>query len=318
MHFCRYELFYSTSKTDLLNGLGNQIIYRNNQSNNRNRIRTDVDFPHARPRIIYYFGIRAVDRFGFRGEMSDAVSIEVLPPLHNSWCHWSNWNRCQVETGKTCGKSGRQNKHRICNCPAPKNGGNRCHGRAVASRKCPLPASVQCCTWSGVWSAWSTSGDPRKRFRTCWCRQGLSANEICSGITPTQTRFLPSQITDLTGRSMHSRAKKKLLLKWTAPEVNRSPERAKRWDLAVGIVAWAVNVICWDRRPSYIDYLERYEKASQVTTSGIRCVFWKHMSFIFHTDIFLKNDSVRDNILANQFFAERRIQRLIRFSFNLH
>lgn len=51
--------------------------------------------------------------------------------VDGNWSNWSKWSQCDV----TCGK-GTQTRIRLCNNPAPKNGGNECLGNEMSTKSC--------------------------------------------------------------------------------------------------------------------------------------------------------------------------------------
>ncbi|KAI8745416.1 hemicentin-1-like [Biomphalaria glabrata] len=53
-------------------------------------------------------------------------------PRNGSWCEWSEWNSCST----TCQHNSLQGRHRLCACPAPKNGGLNCQGDSLEVRRC--------------------------------------------------------------------------------------------------------------------------------------------------------------------------------------
>ncbi|CAL1547996.1 unnamed protein product [Lymnaea stagnalis] len=53
-------------------------------------------------------------------------------PRNGSWCAWSEWNSCS----STCKQDSLQGRHRMCTCPAPKNGGLNCQGDSLQVRRC--------------------------------------------------------------------------------------------------------------------------------------------------------------------------------------
>ena len=55
----------------------------------------------------------------------------IEKPLAGSWSSWSRWSTC----GRTCG-GGTQSRVRMCDNPAPLNGGKHCVGKDTEERKC--------------------------------------------------------------------------------------------------------------------------------------------------------------------------------------
>jgi len=63
--------------------------------------------------------------------------------VNGNWGAWSAWGTCS----KTCG-SGTQSRTRLCNNPAPANGGSNCMGSRSESQACntqTCPIGNQCC-----------------------------------------------------------------------------------------------------------------------------------------------------------------------------
>eukprot|EP00794_Sanderia_malayensis_P014213 gene14213-15696_t len=52
-------------------------------------------------------------------------------PVDGHWGRWSSWGNCSHNCG-----AGKQNRIRVCNKPAPKNGGKACSGDKIAYKDC--------------------------------------------------------------------------------------------------------------------------------------------------------------------------------------
>jgi len=61
--------------------------------------------------------------------------------VNGNWGAWSAWATCS----KSCG-TGSQTRTRLCNSPAPSNGGAACAGSASESQAC----NTQTCSTPGV------------------------------------------------------------------------------------------------------------------------------------------------------------------------
>ena len=56
-----------------------------------------------------------------------------LVTVDGKWASWSPWSSCDV----TCGK-GKLLRQRLCNNPAPQNGGLDCPGKGTEIKKCRM------------------------------------------------------------------------------------------------------------------------------------------------------------------------------------
>ena len=62
------------------------------------------------------------------------LNFSLIPnniSVNGKWGAWSTWGTCS----KTCG-GGTQSRTRLCDNPAPANGGAACTGNATASQTC--------------------------------------------------------------------------------------------------------------------------------------------------------------------------------------
>jgi len=62
---------------------------------------------------------------------SEPCKTRQICPVDGAWSAWGNWTACS----KTCSK-GVQHRRRLCNSPAPSNGGHMCLGPANQSLSC--------------------------------------------------------------------------------------------------------------------------------------------------------------------------------------
>ncbi|ODM96143.1 Netrin receptor UNC5C [Orchesella cincta] len=58
--------------------------------------------------------------------------------INGGWSQWSPWSDCQG----LCGK-GVQKRTRMCNSPAPLNGGRPCSGSSVQKQDCITPCPLK-------------------------------------------------------------------------------------------------------------------------------------------------------------------------------
>lgn len=73
------------------------------------------------------------------GYLSDIALDDIMfknwlcgkAPVDGKWGPWSSWGNCSHDCGP-----GKQNKTRVCNNPAPKNGGKACSGDKIAYKDC--------------------------------------------------------------------------------------------------------------------------------------------------------------------------------------
>ena len=56
----------------------------------------------------------------------------ILVVEGGEWSGWLKWGPCSV----TCGKGGKQTRHRYCDNPVPKYGGATCKGSSTEQKDC--------------------------------------------------------------------------------------------------------------------------------------------------------------------------------------
>ncbi|OXA43430.1 Netrin receptor UNC5C [Folsomia candida] len=97
--------------------------------------------------------------------------------LNGAWGTWSAWSECSGPCGK-----GVQKRSRVCNNPAPLNGGRPCSSSAVQKQDCLLPCPPVDGRWSG-WSTWSSCGPECKHHkrRTCTNPSPSNGGKFCVG-----------------------------------------------------------------------------------------------------------------------------------------
>ncbi len=83
-----------------------------------------------------------VDANTFKGCVPDPLCVNPVPQ-DGGWCAWSNWSQCSAPC------DGKQTHSRICQCPAPANGGATCPGAAVEDQDCG-PTCSACVPQLGV------------------------------------------------------------------------------------------------------------------------------------------------------------------------
>ncbi|GFR16680.1 hemicentin-1 [Trichonephila clavata] len=80
---------------------------------------------------------------------SAVAEAEVIVQVHGKWSNWQDWEQCS----SSCG-DGRQIRQRMCNNPAPRNGGKTCIGISSEVKHCyekPCPVDGE---W-GNWMDWT-------------------------------------------------------------------------------------------------------------------------------------------------------------------
>lgn len=80
--------------------------------------------------------------------LSSLLKLRNALNLDGQWSDWNAWGTCSV----TCG-NGNQTRTRLCNNPAPANGGANCSGSGLNSQSCntqgcPISTSFIFCTLS--------------------------------------------------------------------------------------------------------------------------------------------------------------------------
>ncbi|XP_056379622.1 hemicentin-1 isoform X2 [Hyla sarda] len=111
---------------------------------------------------------------------STVVKASFTVEVHGGFSDWLPWQSCSV----TCGQ-GVQKRMRLCDNPAPANGGLYCQGEESESRICQKKP----CPVDGSWSDWSpweecskTCGSGKKtRTRTCHIPPGQEGGKSCLG-----------------------------------------------------------------------------------------------------------------------------------------
>ncbi|XP_013383271.1 uncharacterized protein LOC106153735 isoform X14 [Lingula anatina] len=87
-------------------------------------------------------------------------------PVNGNWGAWANWASCTVSCG-----GGQRSRTRVCDNPAPSNGGSSCPGSATESEQCGTQGCPVNGNW-GSWSSWTTcpvscGGESQARARSC-------------------------------------------------------------------------------------------------------------------------------------------------------
>ncbi|UYV79623.1 SEMA5A [Cordylochernes scorpioides] len=100
----------------------------------------------------------------------------TVRPVDGEWGEWGPWHPCDQADGLGC-----LCQQRACDNPAPANGGQQCHGRAIRITNCTRNGD-----WTS-WSAWSscsaTCGLAKKfRYRTCTSPRPAFGGSECSGL----------------------------------------------------------------------------------------------------------------------------------------
>ncbi|XP_013387743.1 SCO-spondin [Lingula anatina] len=89
-----------------------------------------------------------------------------IVPINGNWGQWLSWGACSASCGP-----GQQFRSRLCDNPAPQNGGLSCPGPANEGRDCFIAPCITDGNWGG-WGAWTlcsaTCGlGEQNRFREC-------------------------------------------------------------------------------------------------------------------------------------------------------
>ncbi|KAM3915384.1 hemicentin-1 [Leptodactylus fuscus] len=111
---------------------------------------------------------------------SVVVKASFTVQVHGGFSDWLPWQSCSV----TCGQ-GVQKRVRLCNNPAPANGGLYCQGEESETKTC----QNKLCPVDGIWSDWSpweecskTCGSGKKtRTRSCHVPPGQEGGKSCLG-----------------------------------------------------------------------------------------------------------------------------------------
>ncbi|XP_048582934.1 MAM and LDL-receptor class A domain-containing protein 2-like isoform X2 [Nematostella vectensis] len=72
-----------------------------------------------------------VNMYGIETDMVQCPQAECNAPVDGHWGRWASWGSCS----KTCG-NGIHTRTRLCDDPAPKNGGKACEGTSTQSQVC--------------------------------------------------------------------------------------------------------------------------------------------------------------------------------------
>lgn len=68
-------------------------------------------------------------------------TCDSLPIISGSWSTWQSWSLCSTKCG-----GGTRSRRRVCDKPAPKNGGAFCKGKSSDAESCNTDACAQVCT----------------------------------------------------------------------------------------------------------------------------------------------------------------------------
>jgi len=94
--------------------------------------------------------------------------------IDGNWCTWGDWNDCN----KDC----EHQRRRVCNNPAPRNGGKLCDGDGLETKDCIAGDCIMDGNW-GEWENWNLSTDKCVKSRTRICNNPAARNggEFCVG-----------------------------------------------------------------------------------------------------------------------------------------
>ncbi|XP_063674439.1 coadhesin-like [Bolinopsis microptera] len=132
------------------------------------------------------------------GEASETQACnENVCPVHGGWSAPGEWSACSA----TCG-GGTQSRSKICNSPAPANGGADCSGEASEVQAC----NTQGCPVNGGWSApgeWSAcsatcGGGTQSRSKICNSPAPANGGADCSGET-SETQSCNENVCPVNG-----------------------------------------------------------------------------------------------------------------------
>ncbi|XP_074654070.1 hemicentin-1-like [Tubulanus polymorphus] len=100
--------------------------------------------------------------------------------VHGNWGNWNQWSSCS----QSCG-GGKRERKRLCDNPAPSDGGRSCPGLNAQIDYC----NSDPCPVHGLWAQWapwgacsvSCNGGKQKRFRTCSNPSPAHGGRVCPG-----------------------------------------------------------------------------------------------------------------------------------------
>lgn len=133
--------------------------------------------------------------------------------VKGGWSTWSPWSECSSRCGR-----GTQRRTRVCNNPAPQNGGALCPGPATEEQRCTGSCQGVDGRWS-AWSSWSSCGPdcrhhkrrtcdnppPSADGRDCVGKDYMSAN--CTGdMCPYGTNIDSSHLAEEATRAQQNDA----------------------------------------------------------------------------------------------------------------
>jgi len=106
---------------------------------------------------------------------TDSDSAEQTPeqpsPVNGEWGGWGSWSSCSVRTGN-------KRRERVCNNPAPANGGATCEGSSSDQASCEVNGG-----W-GEWGSWSSCSSrigKKERKRVCNNPAPRNGGATCQG-----------------------------------------------------------------------------------------------------------------------------------------
>ncbi|GAB1607433.1 hypothetical protein Ahia01_001026800 [Argonauta hians] len=106
----------------------------------------------------------------FLGHLQTHANLVVV--VHGMWSSWNAWSDCSTSCGE-----GRVYRRRVCNSPAPENGGNPCVGARKESIPCREHSN---CPVDGQWGPWLSWEECSKT-----CGVGVrSRNRQCNNPPP--------------------------------------------------------------------------------------------------------------------------------------
>eukprot|EP00105_Crassostrea_gigas_P019111 XP_011437468.1 PREDICTED: uncharacterized protein LOC105335342 [Crassostrea gigas] len=215
--------------------------------------------------------------YGYKGELCEIAMVD------GSWGEWGEWSSCSV----TCG-NGTQQRWRVCNDPAPDNGGLECPDNSTDSRPCILDSCPECNQLERLAHVnWTCTNDSENMNCSIECADGYDFDHeikpyyMCGKDTFYLWDFQTDDNPDgKMPACLEIKDGKKLQVSYTASykdlECNTTDKYAdvrknvpETVQLGLNNIECVSTGVCFLERVTVTDCSKRQKRSTTVTTAGI-------------------------------------------------